>query len=157
MADNSTKNKDQGRFFEELFLKQAQRTGFLAIKNPPGCRIIYGGRLKLVFNDLDYKISKNGKTAFLDCKTYGEDHFVYSQIEEKQLERAVLYNDFKVPSGFVVYFRLSNQIVFYKGHVIAEKGPGTRFVPEDGVALGQFELFSLGPVFGGRAYSKGLA
>jgi hypothetical protein len=140
-------NKQTGSAFEDLFFKQAQRNGLLVIKNYISAQYTYKGRLQAVPSDLDFKlISQLGQVGYFDAKTYQEDHFVYSQLEEHQLARAVLYNNWSVQSGFVVWLRKVNLVVFFSGHVIARKGPGSRFKFEDGLVLGRWENFDLRPL-----------
>lgn len=145
-------NQVVGKQFEELFFRQAQRSGLLPLKNHLACRFLYGGRVQVIKGELDFKlITQEGRTGYFDCKSYQDDHFTYSMIEPKQIERSQLYNDWNVPSGFVVWFRKANAVCFFPGRAIALRGPGSRFERKDGIFLGRFENFNLKAVM--AAYS----
>lgn len=137
-------NREQGKIFEELFLKQAQRLGITCLRNYQTCRFLFKGRVQVIPGQLDFTlITQNGKVGFFDCKTFDNDYFTFSQLTEHQVIRSVLYNDNLVPSGFVVWFRPINSIVYFTGLTIALKGEGSRFTQNDGLCLGRFENFDL--------------
>jgi hypothetical protein len=139
---NGPSNKRAGTSFEDIFSRQAQLQGFLVMPNHTPCRFIPGGRAIPIKGELDFKlIDQSGRVGFFDCKSFQEDFFTYSDLDEKQIERAVLYNEWSVPSGFVVYFRKTNQVYFYNGHVIDLKGPRERFDKSDGISLGTIFKF----------------
>lgn len=137
-------NKERGAFFEGVFKKRAQSNGFYCEKHELSCKYIGGGRLLRVKGELDYKlITQTGQVGYFDCKSYLGDSFSFSVIDENQLKKSTNYNYYSVPSGFVVWFRLTNQVVFIKGRTIAEKGPSCSFRAEDGLVLGSIESFDL--------------
>lgn len=137
-------NRDTGALFEDLFKKMAQMNGLLPIKNYLTARIIYAGKIQLMKSELDYKlINQDGQVGYFDCKTYDDKKFSYSNLEPKQIERAKLYYDWGVPSGFVVWFRESNRVIFFTGKDIVQKGPGNSFNDQEGLWLGRAERFDL--------------
>lgn len=139
-----SENKSNGLTFEDLFQKQARRSGFLVKKNPLTARHTWTGRVQLLKGELDFTIvNPHGKVGYFDCKSWGSDHFIYSDIDAKQIERAVLWNEWMVPAGFICWFRPINQIVFFSGRKINQAGPRTRFTVKDGLVLGRFETFDL--------------
>lgn len=147
MDSVASSNREQGKAFEELFIRQAQRNGLLVIKNWYTAKFTYTGRLQVVPGELDFKIAnQKGRVGYFDCKTYGEDHFIYSDLDKDQVERAVTYNHYRIPSGFIVWFRKSNVVAFYSGHAVKRIGPGSRFLPSDGQRLGSYEEFDLKPL-----------
>lgn len=144
---NPNDNRVAGSEFEAIFVKRALSNGLLVIKNHLTCKFTYNGRLQVVPGELDFKlVSAAGTVGYFDCKAYESDHFTYSQIETTQIDRAVVYNNWRVPSGFVVWFRPENAVVFFTGHMIAQKGPGNRFKSNEGYRLGGFETFDLNTV-----------
>jgi hypothetical protein len=146
-ARTARANKANGNAFEDLFLRQARRNGLLVIKHFLTARFTYRGRVQIIPGELDFKIAnQQGRIGYFDCKTYHDSHFVYSALDSDQVKRAVTYNHYCIPSGFIVWFRQINQVVFYSGHAIARKGPGSRFEPSDGQSLGPFENFDLKPL-----------
>jgi penicillin-binding protein-related factor A (putative recombinase) len=138
-------NKQQGDEFERLFEKQARFSGLLCEKNYLTAKFIGHKRHPLVTkSELDYKlISQTGEVGYFDCKSFSQNHFTYSKIDSDQIKRAVKYNDWCVPSGFVILFKKQNQIIFFSGHEIARKGAGARFSPEEGLLLGGLMDFDL--------------
>jgi hypothetical protein len=141
------KNKDFGSFFEELFLKEARRSGFFAIKNHLTARFVYAGKLQVIPGELDFTlIDRQGRVGFFDCKAFDTDFFSYSRLDEHQIARAVTYNNWRVPSGFVVWLRKPNRVILYSGHIIARNGPRSRFEVQDGLCLGRYERFDLRPI-----------
>lgn len=141
-------NKAEGRIFEDLFEGQGQRAGILVIKNHLTARFLPRGRVKVVKSELDWKIvSPEGRVAFIDTKSWGRERIGFNEFDEAQMKRAVLYNEWNVPAGFVCWWRTQNIITFLAGQDIAWRGPGNSFAPEDGVYLGRFENFALEPIF----------
>ncbi len=145
--NNGPSNQKLGKAFEELFFKQAQLAGFLPIKNHIACQYTFKGRMQPVAalrGELDYRIiDQSGKVGWFDCKTFDTDQFYYSEINEEQIDRAMLYSEYKVPAGFVVYFRGDNSVCYFPGHRIAKKGPGSSFTKKDAHLLGTIFGFSL--------------
>lgn len=141
-------NREYGKLFESVFERMARYSGLLPLKNPLAARFIGKDRLKLIKTDLDFRlITRQGRTGFFDCKTFIKPYFDYSRIDSSQLERAILYNFWMVPSGFVVWFRTINDIRFYSGAMLDAIGPGNRIKPEMGVPLGKLETLQLGRLF----------
>lgn len=139
--------REEGANFEDLFVRQARRNGLTPIKNYLSAKIGWNGRIILLPSDLDFKlVTPKGVIGYFDCKTFAEDYFTYADIDEDQLERAALYRDLKVPSGFVVFFRQSNEVVFFTARAITLKGPRNRFTSSDGRFLGTYEDFDLRPI-----------
>lgn len=140
-------NREDGKGFESLFFSRAQINGFLVIQNHYTCRFTPGGRVQVIKGELDFKIiSQTGRVGYFDCKTYAKDQFSFSALEPKQVDRAATYNYWKVPSGFVVWFRKANHVQFYSGEEIQEKGPRSSFTCSEGLSLGGYENFDLKPL-----------
>lgn len=137
-------NRTIGNQFEKIFKKQAQSLGLLAIKNELNAKYIGGGGVRAFKGDLDYKlIDRAGNVGFFDCKTFEKDQFTYSQIEPHQLDRSIVYQEWGVPTGFIVWFRESNSVVYFSPKRITFGGPRSCFFPEDGLILGTYESFRL--------------
>lgn len=137
-------NRDQGLLFESMFKDRAQINGMLAEKNHLTARYLPGGRVKVVKSELDYRlINQSGRIGYFDCKSFIGDSFTYSQIDPDQLDRALKYEYWNIPSGFIVWLRSINKVVWFKGTVIQRKGARASFGPEDGVLLGTIENFDL--------------
>lgn len=142
-------NKAFGTTFETIFARQARSNGLLAQQNHLTARRMFRGRLQALASNLDFMlVSPRGQVGFFDAKCYVQDFFTFSQLDEHQRELAVLYNDWGVPAGFVVWFRPSGRVVFWSGHEIARAGSGSRFDSEGGRHLGQWSRFDLRTVLG---------
>jgi penicillin-binding protein-related factor A (putative recombinase) len=145
--NNGPSNQRLGKAFEDVFFKQAQLSGFLPIKNHIACQHTFNGRMVPVKErkgELDYRlISQSGKVGWFDCKTFEDDFFTFSQLMPEQVDMASLYNEYKIPAGFVVYFRKTNSVCYFPGSRIAKKGPGSRFDKTDAHFLGSLFKFSL--------------
>lgn len=116
----------------------------LAIKNELNAKYIGGGGVRAFRGDLDYKlIDRTGTVGYFDCKAFEKDLFNFSQIEEHQLEKSNMYYEWGVPTGFVVWFRESNAVVFFSPKTLNRAGPQSSFKPQDGINLGTFESFRL--------------
>lgn len=139
--------KDLGNFWEKLFSDEARREGLLIEKNPLSCKILWKGKLELLPSRLDFNLADtDGEHGFFDCKCFAHDHFVYSQIDTSQLDQALLWNEWNVPAGFVVFFRQTQEVVYFSGYEIARAGPGSRFSRDEGLVLGRWDRFNLRPV-----------
>lgn len=147
-------NRLHGKAFEKVFERMCQLSGMYPIRNGWSC-VHKNGRLQLVGGQLDYTIcTKEGRVAFVDCKTFERGYFTFSEINTGQLTRARALNLWNVPAGFVVLFNPLNQVFFFSGKMVAERGRGFRFLPEHGTSLGTFGtmepklIFSLHPPSG---------
>ncbi len=139
---NFHSGKEAGTTFEKLFERQCQLAGLWADPHHIKAKRIWNGKLKELKSDLDYKLmGRGGKIGFFDCKTFDEPHFTFSMIDPDQIELARRYNEFGFEAGFVVWFRPPNWVSFFPGWLLAERGPRTRFNPQDGKYLGTWANF----------------
>jgi hypothetical protein len=141
-------NRDNGKFWEDVLFKRAQMNGLLPQKNHLTARYIYKNKYKVMKSQLDLTlITNDGKVGFFDAKSFNGDKFAYSALNPQQIERAALYNEWEVQSGFVVLFRKMNRICFFSGRAIVLGGPRTSFSSLDGLFLGRLESFDLRRLF----------
>jgi hypothetical protein len=148
-AEIADDNRLEGKVFEDLFFKHAQMSGLLALKNHLQAKATWGGNFQVIKSDLDYRlITQDGRVGYFDCKSFKKDFFIYSELKEAQVTRAALYNEWNVPSGFVVFFREKRAVCFYTGLEIAAKGERSRFSFDEGQILGGWENFDLKLLFG---------
>lgn len=141
-------NRLLGKDFEEAFLREAKYLGLYARKNHIAAKYGWKGRLIPIKGDLDFRLvdPRTGRVGYFDCKTFQGDSFEYSDIDASQLSQSVLLNEYNVPSGFVVFFRESRSVCFYKGTEIEESGPGKSLQSIQGLRLGSIYGFDLRPV-----------
>jgi hypothetical protein len=145
-----------GASFEKALQLQGRSNGLLVLQNKLTAIPLGGGGVRVLKSELDFTLARkaDGRVAFVDAKTYATDYFDYSNLLSKkpphdhQIQRAALYNEFGVPSGFVCWFRPPcDQIVFFSGRQVLMAGPGTRFRPQYGLFLGRLNEFDLRRVF----------
>lgn len=125
----------------------ARSQGMFARKVPLSARIDYKGRAVLVDSELDFQLIHQSRVAFVDCKSFNAQRFVFSELKEHQIKLAASLNYHGVPAGFCVWFRLIDAVVFFTGEEIEVKGPGSGFEWEEGVLLGRGLDFDLHPIF----------
>lgn len=140
----AVKNREKGADFEGLFKKQAQLNGLAPIKNELSCRRVAGGRVIILKSELDFKLIRptDGRIGFFDCKNFQDDYFTYSKLDQPQIDRAVLYNEYCIPAGFIVMFEQMH-VYFYSGYDIINGGKGSRFDDSNGLYLGRYDNFDL--------------
>lgn len=145
---NALKPRDnwiQGKQFEDTFERIARHSGILPIRNHLTGRYT-GRRVQLFRSNLDFTLhTRDGRTAYVDCKTFQSGFFTSSDISEVQLERAVLYNDWGVPAGFVVYLGdQTRDVAFFPGYFLKKAGKRKRFDAENCPCyLGKLERMEL--------------
>jgi hypothetical protein len=147
----SYENREEGLAFENLFEKQCQLQGFYAERNYYTAKRGFKGRPIIVHSNLDFTVidPSNGRTGFFDCKSFQGSYFTYSTISdagrsEHQIERSKRYNEMHVRSGFVVFLREINAVMFYRGSVIQK---GYRFDTHSGEYLGTWDSLRIKPIF----------
>jgi hypothetical protein len=139
---NFHSGKEAGTTFELLFERQCQLAGLWAESHGIKSKRGWNGRLVELKSDLDYKVmGRGGKICIVDCKTFDDPHFTFSRLAPHQVELAQRYNDWGIPAGFVVWFRPVNLVSFFAGWLIGARGPGARFIPQDGKLLGTWDHF----------------
>lgn len=146
------KNRLEGKSFEEVFIFQAQHRGLLVKKNNLMAKYIRGGRIQLEKSDLDFMLAnQSGRVGFFDAKSFAGESFYFSNINPSQIERAKLYNEYQIPSGFVVFLRAIKKVYFYSGLQIHVAGPNNSFGVGDGLLLGTLWDFDLRLALGNTA------
>lgn len=137
--------REEGKAWEQAFKARGSSNGLLVLKNELSAHYIGGGGVRVTKSDLDYRVIRrnDGRVAYFDCKTFQDPYFTYSEINSNQIQRAVLYNECHVPSGFVVWFRGVDAVSFYSGQFLDSIGPGARFTPAMGRVLGKLQDFDL--------------
>lgn len=133
-------NRANGAGFEKIFEFQARRQGFLVVRNELSARFIGPKKLIPVKSNLDWTlIRRDGAVAIIDTKCFA-DRFSPSQIDPTQLNRALAYEAFSLPSGFVVWHRKPDKVIYYS----ASDCKSGDFI---GIALGSIADFDLKRVF----------
>lgn len=139
-----------GSGFEGFFEASCNRQGFSWIHIPLGARIYGRDRFgkpltHLVKAPFDYAIAGilNGLpvAAYIDTKTVAGKSFPKSNIDDNQIDNLVNFERMGHPSGYLIYFREVQKIVFVSAALIKEKNSVIK--PQDGKELGDLFDFDL--------------
>jgi hypothetical protein len=145
--------KKQGDLFERILETTAQFQQLNLIRVPNGGQYRKrGGVLKLeaTTSPFDYVIQRKGfAPLFFDAKTRLNDSIGYADFMSKEstsrqvltLIRAI---EFGTMSGFVIWFRTCDKIVFVDALKIGKMEPRTSINAADGLLLGSSEKLNLG-------------
>lgn len=134
-----------GKGFEQAVSDQGNREGFLVIKWPDGCRRV-AGFLKLipVKTPFDFTLISSGKAIFFDAKTFDKNTISRGDLVEHQINVLSEIEKRGFVSGYLVYFRKPNKVVFFEGHklmLLAQTGSSLKW--EDGFQIGTITDFEL--------------
>lgn len=142
-------NRNNGAGWEDIFSIQAQNQGFFVRKVGLSARFIGAKKVIATRSFLDFQVARptDGRVAFIDTKTFAGDRFTYSDIDPEQLRKAIGYNAFKIPAGFLCLFRKTGDVGFFSGIRIAEIGPGNGFDISAGIHLGDIWKFDVSRIF----------
>lgn len=148
MLHQTERNRLSGKYFEHLFAHRARMGRCLPIKNPLAYKPLGQGRAIAVFAELDFTlVSPEGRVAFVDTKQFQKQKVAYSQFTTHQIHKAVRYNHYNCPAGFVVHFVSINAVYFFSGlQIFAIKG-GPSLPYEAGIYLGASGNFNVMPIF----------
>lgn len=140
----------EGLGFEKLFTMICNQQGFQWIKIPTGARI-YGkdrfGKPKyaLTRSPFDFAIAGilNGQSvaAYIDCKTIDANTYPRSLIDWNQVNDLERFERVGHPAGYLIYFRKSHRVVFFKASTIL--GMESSLKIEQGLILGEVHSVNL--------------
>lgn len=146
-GQHSQRNRVQGAQFEAAFVHRAGICGLWPIKQQLTFRYLGGGKIRPMRSELDFAlVNRNGQVGYFDCKSFEGDSFARSAMNPAQVQRAMGYNAWSVPAGFVVWFRSVNEVAYFSGTRIARSARGCGFSVHDGTLLGPLESFVLRPL-----------
>lgn len=141
-------NRLKGAHFERMLQASAAQSRMLALKNELTFRYLRGGKIRPVRADLDFRVLRpDGRVAYVDCKVRAGDSMLCSGLDRAQVKRAVHYAQWRVPSGFVVFFEGAQVVCFFSGALLMRRALTGRLAPRDGRLLGGPLSFLLHGVF----------
>lgn len=135
-----------GKGFEHTFSLMARTCGLKVIRVPEAGRWIGRGSFKPISGLCDFILIKNGLAAFIDTKTTAGDSFSASSVNPDQLEHLVGVGDM-CPAGYVVFFRKTDQVVFYSWSDLMILTPDSSLKPQHGKLLGSIMKFDPTEIF----------
>ena len=131
-----------GKQFEVLFEKIALHRGFFPVRIPNGFQITQNRPLKgfMVKSPFDFILEhEEHGTAFLDLKTIATKKFPVALIKPHQIRILDKLSRNHI-SGFLVWFRKTDRIVFFKAHHAVLK---THLLSEEGLDIGDLSNMDL--------------
>lgn len=146
-SSNGPNNRIQGVQFEKILEKHCNQQGVLFIKLPIGAKPIGRGRWIRQTSPFDYVLLHEGSAVFLDCKSLDSKTISYSTLTEHQITSLSAIREHGSLSGYMVWFRPINQVVFFEVKTLLGLKPRQSLSPQDGIYLGRFENIALGTLF----------
>lgn len=109
-----------GALFENLFENRAKRGGITVTRMPDGCRQLGKDKLIRVATPFDWILSYQGQACLIDTKTTDGDRFPFSKIEAHQARELLKHHEAGTIAGYVIWFRLSDEVVFIGANLLAD-------------------------------------
>jgi len=149
---NGPRNRVKGLTFEKTVEWACRRQSIKFIRMPMGARPVRGrgGRPQLIAikTFLDYILIKDGKSIFLDCKSFEGDSLSYSMLTLHQIHELKDIQNYGAKAGYLVHHRKSDQVCFYLADKLCDLGPRESISPAAAAfILGSGELFDLSVLF----------
>lgn len=139
--------KGIGDLFENMLRNSCLKSQIVCTRIPDGCKMIRtrsGAVLpKRTTTPFDFLLTKKGKSACIDCKTVDSGNFSHSMLTQHQVHSLLSIHDSDVTAGYVVWFRDTNQVVFYSADKLYHLKARQSLKTEDGTLLGDHNNFSL--------------
>lgn len=144
------KAKTSGDEFENLIQSVGAIKKIKVIKIPSGARYVKtktGLALAKARSPFDFILLKNGKAAFIDAKSINAERFPKSLITHHQ---ALTLKDCELqgfPSGYLIYFRPLNRVVFFASQTLLTLPAGKSLTTADGLLIGSIYEMDLEKLF----------
>jgi penicillin-binding protein-related factor A (putative recombinase) len=144
------KAKEIGDLFEKILMASCLQHRISCVRIPNGTRLFKtksGVVLpKLTKSPFDFIVAKRGLSACIDTKTIDSGNFSYSMIKLHQVISLINLHDELIPSGYLVWFRDIDQMVFFDAKKLYHLKRRESLKPEDGLMLGTKGNFSVEPI-----------
>lgn len=145
-AIRGLKAKRQGQSFENIFEVACRNHGLAVTRIPDSCRRVGANKLIQTKSPFDFVISYAGRSAMIDTKSCDGKAFPYSKIDPRQVLNLVDHEKEGTLSGYVVWLREIDAVVFIQAGFLEEAvgkrgsfptdspfikhlGPATSFTP----------------------------
>lgn len=139
--------KSMGDLFENILKIACTRESVVYTRIPDGCRMIRtkGGAVipKRTTTPFDFLLSHNGLTACIDCKTIDSGNFSHSMLTPHQVESLIKIYNSKVSAGYLIWYRDTDQIIYFGAIHLYQLKPRQSLNIEDGIMCGTSKSFSL--------------
>jgi hypothetical protein len=138
--------KREGDAFQNFFFSSCHYAGIYAVRFPDGAkRTMRGGRPHLiqVQTPFDFILIGHGNSAYVDTKSISDDVVTYSFLTQHQVGVLFDIENRGLKAGYVVHFKLTNQVYFFKASLLRALKPRQSLKPEDGEHLGHLYKLNL--------------
>ncbi len=130
------KSKRSGEQFERFFEIRCRQLGISCVRIPDGCRQLSATRTMRVKTPFDYIVGLGKSVIFVDLKSTTSNRFTYSQIDQSQLRALSLLSQHQ-GAGYLIYYRSSQELVYYKAGELSVVERGSGLEDSQGVRLGK--------------------
>lgn len=135
--------KKNGASFEELIEARSRIQGITYVQIPDGCKQISAFKTIRVPTPFDVILGFGKNILFCDLKSTEGNSFTYSMIKPHQLRALSELSKHGQRSGFLVFFRSCNRVVFFNSRLLSSVKPGTGLSPNDGLFVGKIDALDL--------------
>lgn len=140
--------KSHGEEFENILKANAYVAGFEVLRIPDGCRQVGHNKLIRVRSPFDFVFIKSKtEIVFIDAKSTNNKTFSKSAISEDQLHNLSAIEKKGHIAGYIIYFRSTNQIIFFSVAKLKQLAPRQSLQAVDGTYLGNRFRIDLGLIF----------
>jgi penicillin-binding protein-related factor A (putative recombinase) len=142
--------KAVGDRFEAMMSNSCYRSKVVCTRIPNGAvmRYVKGKVIPVaVTSPFDFLLTYQGLTACVDCKTIDSGNFSYSSLTQHQVNSLMRIFESGVAAGYVVWFRESDNVVFFEAPKLRALRPRESLKESDGLSLGKFENFNSKLIF----------
>ena len=142
--------KQIGQRFEEILHNMCGHQAITCIRIPDGCKQARGPqgyKLLRVKSPFDFVLLKSGLAITVDAKTIDSERFTYSDIKQHQVQSLLNCAKNAHTSGYIVWHRPTDAVVFYSVFTLAALRPRTSLTPENGILLGPALKMDLNKLF----------
>lgn len=139
--------KRRGSAFEDMLMTVGYRTGWEVLRIEDGCKKGFMGRSIPVSQLFDFIAVKTNQCLFFDAKSTSDKYFAYSEIDRLQLINLLKTESQGFTSGYIVYFILSDSVVFFSAKQLSLIKSKQSIKPEEGIHLGGLIIHDLSLLF----------
>lgn len=150
------RNRRQGYFAKKIgektqqdLVAHAYHQGILILQIPSGCKWVAANKVVPVPTPFDCVGIWGSKDIFFDIKTTDAKYFTYSMIHDKphQLDWLTKIARRGRNAGFLVHFRESQEVVWFKAEKLELVKRRESLSPQDGLNLGPLFRSDLTRIF----------
>lgn len=132
------KARETGNLFEHHLIMMVEKHGGVCIKIPNAGRVTGSGHNKKFVkakSPFDFLVAKDGGAMAFDCKATTKTTVPFSMIKQHQLN-SLLKCAPHIPAGYLVWFQITDQVVWFPALLLATVEPRQSLAPQDGHQLG---------------------